>query len=64
MKYYLQNKKTGLFLRGYRGNSPLWTESTHPVRDMAAAYSKEDALKLQKRLECQSQMVELVEKIE
>ena len=68
MKYYLKNKKTGLYLRGYKGNKPLWTSDFHSVlgswiqKEEAAFYSKEEAMKLVKRLECQSQIVELIEK--
>ena len=75
MKYYLKHKKTGRYLRGYKGNKPLWSSAFHIgccfsvlevwiQKEEASSYSEEDALRLQKRLECQSQPVELIEKIE
>jgi hypothetical protein len=66
MKFYLRNKKTGYYLYGYKGNKPLWRfpMGGDLIHHVAATYSKEDALRLQKRLECQSQVVELVEKKE
>lgn len=53
---HLKHKKTGLFLKGYQGNSPLWTSDV----EKAAVYSERDAERLAKRLLCQSQQVEAV----
>jgi len=61
MLYHLRNKKTGLLLQGYKGNKPLWIKERISDINTPAAYSEEDAVKLQKRLECQSQFTEAVE---
>lgn len=53
MMYCIQHEKTKLFLEGYHGNSPIWTENV--VR--AAKYSEQDAKQLIQRLACQSQRV-------
>ena len=63
MKYYLKNKKTGLYLQGYKGNKPLWADPFIPLSEQTlVTVSEEEAMKLVKRLECQSQIVELIEK--
>lgn len=53
---YLKNIRTGLFLKGYKGNVPLWTSNVQEI----AAYSECDAKQLIQRLACQSQRVEAV----
>ena len=55
-KFHIQHTKTGLFLRGYQGNKPLWTKEVGE----AAVYSEKDASSLKRRLACQSNLVEAV----
>lgn len=50
-----------LYFKEYQGrNKPIWTDNPNE----AGCYDKEKALRLQKRLACQSQVVELCGKIE
>lgn len=62
MKYILRNKDTGLFFKGYAGqgkslgNKPTWTKK----KDEAVEYPSKIGLRMRLRLECQSQIVDLV----
>lgn len=58
MKCVLRNKKSKLYFAGYIGNTPKWVERFQ----CAKVYFVEDVgiVKLQARLLCQSQTVELI----
>lgn len=61
MKYMLLKKMPRLYFKEYQGrNKPIWTDNHLE----AAQYDREQALRMQKRLVCQSQVVVLCGKIE
>lgn len=45
-KYILKNTHTNLYLKGYKGGKPLWTEKENE----AAVYSEMDGLRMQRHL--------------
>jgi len=52
----IQNKRTKRYFVGYVGNTPCWTNK----KVEAKKYSRAQALKVIRRLECQSQRVEAI----
>ena len=64
MGYVLKNKKTKMYFKGYLGkgagkkfgNKPTWIGEVQE----AAQYDLELALRTEKRLDCQSQFVDLI----
>jgi len=56
MKYVLYNKKRDQYFKEYQGNKPVWCDN---ILD-AAQYHTIMALRMQKRLACQSQVVEII----
>jgi len=56
MKYVLYNKKKNKYFKEYQGNKPVWCDS---ILD-AVQYHTMIALRMQKRLACQSQIVILL----
>lgn len=46
-KYILKNTTTNLYLKGYKGNKPLWVEK----EEEAAVYNEMDALRVQRQTE-------------
>lgn len=57
--YYLKSTKRG-YLKGFQGNKPIWTE----IKDEAVTYNEMEALKIQRRLENLSIVVDNVKLIE